>query len=208
MPMEFDGVIHLSVDADRTRIPLPTPDDDDNRRVFTCCCDCGLTHVMTIGREYVSFLRASHEEAEKIRADALRQDPNLFPLRAGVGRGAVVPEEPRTFRSRAADALADACEVEVRAGRIDARSPIGDALLDYRDPFLPVGASPEGAEPERGGAAEAAPQGGSEGNGPTPQAGGMHGPSVEPLEQTAGHSEPGRHRAAAPPPSTEEPERE
>jgi hypothetical protein len=41
------------------------------------------------------------------------------------------PADPMILR--AADRLYDACEDAVRAGRVDARSPIGDATLDYRD---------------------------------------------------------------------------
>ena len=41
------------------------------------------------------------------------------------------PADPMILR--AADALYAACEDAVRAGRVDARSPIGDATLDYRD---------------------------------------------------------------------------
>jgi cell pole-organizing protein PopZ len=41
------------------------------------------------------------------------------------------PADPMILR--AADRLYDACEDAVLAGRVDARSPIGDATLDYRD---------------------------------------------------------------------------
>lgn len=40
----------------------------------------------------------------------------------------------RTFRSRAADALADEVDVLVRRKEIDSRSPAADALLSFRDP--------------------------------------------------------------------------
>lgn len=40
----------------------------------------------------------------------------------------------RTFRSRAADALADEVAVLVRRRVIDFRDPAADALLDFRDP--------------------------------------------------------------------------
>lgn len=37
------------------------------------------------------------------------------------------------FLLRAADRLYRECERAIRAGRVDARSPIGDATLDYRE---------------------------------------------------------------------------
>lgn len=61
---------------------------------------------------------------------------------------------------RAADRLYDECARAIRAGRIDSRSPIGDATLDYRDTRFPDGdpddaygsgaASTEPSEFERG----------------------------------------------------------
>lgn len=45
--------------------------------------------------------------------------------------------EPMTVR--AADRLYDECARAIKAGRIDARSPIGDATLDYRDTRFPNG---------------------------------------------------------------------
>lgn len=41
-------------------------------------------------------------------------------------------DAPSPFFVRHADALYAACEEAIRAGRIDARSKIGDATLDYR----------------------------------------------------------------------------
>lgn len=41
---------------------------------------------------------------------------------------------PRTFDQLAADRLADEVAVLVHRGHLDARSPAGDALLDYRSP--------------------------------------------------------------------------
>lgn len=38
---------------------------------------------------------------------------------------------PDPFILRAADRLYDECERAIREGRLDARSPIGDATLDY-----------------------------------------------------------------------------
>lgn len=44
------------------------------------------------------------------------------------------------FLPRAADRLYAECDRAIRAGRIDARSGIGDAALDYRDMRWPDGA--------------------------------------------------------------------
>lgn len=52
-----------------------------------------------------------------------------------------VPATP--FILRAADRLYDECERAVRSGRLDARSPIGDATLDYRDMRWPDGETRE-----------------------------------------------------------------
>jgi hypothetical protein len=43
------------------------------------------------------------------------------------------PSDTAPFLVRSADRLYDECERAIREGRIDARSPIGDATLDYRD---------------------------------------------------------------------------
>lgn len=51
----------------------------------------------------------------------------------------VLPEDVRDYSvppnpllPRASDRLYDVCAQAIRAGRIDARSPLGDATLDYR----------------------------------------------------------------------------
>jgi hypothetical protein len=48
----------------------------------------------------------------------------------------------RSWSQTAADALAAACAVEVRAGRIPDRSPVADALRDYQDERSPGPAVP------------------------------------------------------------------
>jgi hypothetical protein len=48
-------------------------------------------------------------------------------------RGWKPGDTPRPFFVRAADTLYHACAKAIRNGRIDARSEIGDAVLDYRD---------------------------------------------------------------------------
>jgi hypothetical protein len=59
--------------------------------------------------------------------------------RVSVYTSIVQPEDVRDYSAppnpllpRASDRLYDVCAQAIRSGRIDARSPIGDATLDYR----------------------------------------------------------------------------
>lgn len=79
----FDGNALLVFDNKRTRIPLPDPDEQGYRQVFICCCDCGLVHVFSIASDHMYAVRADMDEADKIRAAALAQDPTKFPLCRG-----------------------------------------------------------------------------------------------------------------------------
>lgn len=59
--------------------------------------------------------------------------PEQQALTAEEDRGWKPSDTPDPFLLRAADALYERCADLIRSHRVDARSPMGDALLDYRD---------------------------------------------------------------------------
>jgi hypothetical protein len=83
-------------------------------------CECGMPHL------------GGTEHADECPVGIVEANPILRPRRD-------YREPPSPFLLRGADALYDACARAVRAGRIDARSPIGDAVLDYRELRWPDG---------------------------------------------------------------------
>lgn len=88
---EFDGNAVLVFDDDpKQLLPMSPPDENGNREMFVACCDCGLVHVFTLGPTgVVSVRRAPEEDAEKVRAATLAQDPSYFPLRARTLEGKI-----------------------------------------------------------------------------------------------------------------------
>lgn len=118
---------------------------------------------LVIGDEIELYVIASNEGGQWTSATVLATDPLRVRWWDGDDKGwrdnSRVPmirrkPEPappsRDYRTievmtvRAADRLFDACCVAIRSGRVDARSPIGDATLDYRDTRFPDG-DPEGS---------------------------------------------------------------
>lgn len=75
-------------------------------------------------------LKARLDGAVKSRNDILAERDALKAELAQLK--ARIPREP--FDVRCADALADEVAVLIKSGRLDTRSPAGDALLDYRNP--------------------------------------------------------------------------
>ncbi|HKP08326.1 MAG TPA: hypothetical protein VJU58_13820 [Microbacterium sp.] len=89
--------------------------------------------AVTFNRAQAEFLLAIHKEWCELR----RQPEMLLAvhLRAALEEIDQLEKRPlRTFDHVAGDRLADEVAVLVRRRVIDARSPAGDALLDYRDP--------------------------------------------------------------------------
>lgn len=72
-------------------------------------------------------------ESARAKIESPSAAPEQQALTAEEDRGWKPSDTPDPFLLRAADALYERCADLIRSHRVDARSPMGDALLDYRD---------------------------------------------------------------------------
>lgn len=79
--LEYDGVMVLARDDERTRNPLSERYDDGYRYAFIVCCDCGKAHEMAIGEDHFIAVTAEAAVGERLRAAVRASDPSYFPLR-------------------------------------------------------------------------------------------------------------------------------
>jgi hypothetical protein len=112
-----------------------------------CWCD-EWPWVRVVGPSGGHPSRRSYEHVHRPGCEPRR----LFVAQARAALASAAPPEPEKVSEpmalRAADALAAAVDALVASGRLDARCPAADALLDYIDirPLAPSPVSPPGTE--------------------------------------------------------------